>query len=75
LFILQEDSLKDAETAQNVLQRLFTTASAGMTSNSNGVSIDQASNVTLGNGNSVDLVQYRVDSGGNLVGGKGSLTT
>lgn len=75
LFILQEDSLKDAETAQNVLQRLFSTASVGMTSNSIGVSIDQAKNVTLGNGNSVDLVQFRVDSGGNLVGGKGSSTT
>lgn len=74
LFILQEDSLKDAETAQNVLQRLFSTASVGMTSNSIGVSIDQAKNVTLGNGNSVDLVQFRVDSGGNLVGGKGSST-
>jgi hypothetical protein len=72
LFILQEDSLTDAETAQSILQRLFTNASAGMTSNSNGVTIDQARNVTLGKGNSVDLVQYRVDSGGNLVGGKPS---
>ena len=69
LFILQQDSLQDAETAQNMLQRLFTTASVGMASGSNGVSVDQAKNVTLGNGNSVDLVQYRVDSGGNLVGG------
>lgn len=74
LFILQEDSLKDAETAQNVLQRLFTTASVSKTSNGNGVTLEQARNVTLGNGNSVDLVQHRVDSGGNLVGGAGSST-
>jgi hypothetical protein len=68
LFILQEDSLKDAEIAQSALQRLFTTASVARTNNGNGVSLDQARNVTLGGGNSVDLVQRRVDSGGNLVG-------
>ncbi|KAB5562895.1 hypothetical protein GE09DRAFT_1172075 [Coniochaeta sp. 2T2.1] len=72
LFILQEDNLGDAETAQNVLQRLFTTASVGLAGKSEGVSIEQARNVTVGNGNSVDLVQYRVDSGGNLVGGRRS---
>jgi hypothetical protein len=70
LFILQEDSLNDAETAQNVLQRLFSAASVQTVSGVEGVSVDQARNVTLGNGNSIDLVQYRVDSGGNLVGGR-----
>lgn len=74
LFILQEDSLADAEAAQNVLQTLFTKASAGTVSGGNSVSIDQARNVTLGNGNSADLIHFRVDSGDNLVGGNGTST-
>lgn len=70
LRILQEDSLKDAESAQNALQRVFSLVSQGKTDTSKVVTVGQASNVTLSSGNSVDLVNFRVDTGGNLVGGR-----
>lgn len=71
LFILQEDNLDNAEAAQISLQRLFTSASQAKIDSSKAVTVDQARNVTLGNRNSVDLVNKRVDAGGNLVGGGG----
>jgi hypothetical protein len=69
LFILQEDNLDNAEAAQTSLQRLFTSASQAKDDSSRAVTVDQARNVTLGNRHSVDLVNKRVDTGGNLVGG------
>ncbi|KAK3693786.1 hypothetical protein B0T22DRAFT_496441 [Podospora appendiculata] len=64
LFILQEESLSDAETAQSTLQRFFTSASSGSSStSSNSVNVETAQNVTLGNGNSIDLVGYGIMAG------------
>jgi hypothetical protein len=74
LFILQEDTLDNAESAQTSLQRLFTSASQAKVDSSKAITVDQARNVTLGNRNSVDLVNQRVDTGGNLVGGSVSST-
>jgi hypothetical protein len=72
LFILQLESLETAETAQGALQQFFTEASQGSPTGDAGVSIDQARNITLGNGNSVDLVQFLVDTGALLAGGNGT---
>ncbi|KAK5654358.1 hypothetical protein OQA88_7267 [Cercophora sp. LCS_1] len=58
LFILQEETINDAKNGQVTLQRFFNTASPGST----GVSVEAARNVTLGNGNTVDLVDFRVDT-------------
>ncbi|KAK4192585.1 hypothetical protein QBC35DRAFT_373531 [Podospora australis] len=55
LYILQEDSLPDAETAQVHLQKFFSTS---------GISVEAARNVTVGGGRSVDLIDFRVDVGG-----------
>ncbi|KAK1758527.1 hypothetical protein QBC47DRAFT_144275 [Echria macrotheca] len=56
LYILQEETLNDAKTAQSILQRFFNSAAPG----SGGVSIDRARNVTLGNSNTIDLVDFLI---------------
>ncbi|PKS09182.1 hypothetical protein jhhlp_003796 [Lomentospora prolificans] len=69
LFVLQEDGLSDASRAQSILQRFFTTSG---TVNGRGSSLttDQASNIDLGNGNTVDLVNFRVNTGSGSTGGR-----
>lgn len=62
LFILQEQSLDNAGDAQQTLQEFL--------SDSNPLS--SASNITLQNGNTADLVNFRVDIGGGPVGGRTS---
>ncbi|TLD21887.1 hypothetical protein PspLS_07816 [Pyricularia sp. CBS 133598] len=66
LFILQQESLQTAEQAQGELQRFFTAASGR--AGTPGVTIEQARNVTLLNGNSANLVDFAVDLGAGLVG-------
>lgn len=51
LYILQEESLANAETAQTALQSFFSSSTS---------TVDEASNLTLSNGNSVDLVSFQV---------------
>lgn len=65
LFVLQQDSVADASTAQTALQSFLSSSSATITS---------ASNVTLSPGNSIDLVNFRVDAGTGLVGSRNSAT-
>ncbi|KAK4151902.1 hypothetical protein C8A00DRAFT_44951 [Chaetomidium leptoderma] len=57
LYILQEDSLAEAETAQVALQKFFGGGGAGS------VSVDAARNVTVGDGRSVNLVDFVLDMG------------
>ncbi|KAI0487613.1 hypothetical protein F4859DRAFT_525699 [Xylaria cf. heliscus] len=63
LFVLQEKSVDQASTAQNLLQKFFSSADSSTTA-------DQARNITIGNSNSVDLVDLFVDVGAGRVGGK-----
>lgn len=65
LFVLQQDSVADASTAQTALQSFLSSSSA---------TIASASNVTLSPGNSIDLVNFRVDAGTGLVGARNSAT-
>jgi hypothetical protein len=64
LYILQEDSLSDAEAAQMTLQRFFSSGSGSSSSSGGGVSVEAARNVTVGDGRSVDLVDFVVHMGG-----------
>ncbi|AEO65148.1 uncharacterized protein THITE_2111862 [Thermothielavioides terrestris NRRL 8126] len=65
LAILQADSLADAITAQMALQKFFGDSSSSTdASSSSGISVDAARNVTVGDGKSVDLVDFTVDLGG-----------
>jgi hypothetical protein len=68
LFILQQETLQDATTAQTALQRFFSNASQGSRSQTGGVTQQQAVNVTLGGGNSIDLVHFLVDVTGGTAG-------
>lgn len=61
LFVLQQDSLNDATTAQSTLQTFFASGITGLT-------LAAASNVSLSNGNSIDLVNFHIDAGTGLVG-------
>ncbi|KXX80876.1 hypothetical protein MMYC01_202056 [Madurella mycetomatis] len=74
LFILQEDSLAEAEAAQVTLQRFFSSANSGLGSFNSGVSVEAARNITVGSGKSVDLIDFVVDVGGptGRVGGTSS---
>ncbi|KAI0905220.1 hypothetical protein F4823DRAFT_147434 [Ustulina deusta] len=62
LFVLQEKSVDQASTAQNLLQEFFSDADSNITA-------DQARNITIGDSNSVDLVNLFVDVGTGRLGG------
>ncbi|KAI8951833.1 hypothetical protein F4801DRAFT_266537 [Xylaria longipes] len=62
LFVLQEKSVDQASTAQNLLQEFFNSAGSE--------TADQARNITIGDNNSVDLVDLFVDVGTGRVGGR-----
>lgn len=65
LFVLQQDTLSEASTAQSTLQTFF---------DSTAITIDKASNISLSNGNSIDLVNFRIDAGTGLVGSRTTST-
>ncbi|TIC95591.1 hypothetical protein CH35J_008608 [Colletotrichum higginsianum] len=69
LLILERQSLMAATTAQTVLQRFFTTADQGGRQQNGGVTPTQALNVTLGGGNSVDLVNFLITIPGGIQAG------
>lgn len=69
LFVLQETTLDAAESAQITLQQLFADANGRA---AGGVDVDRAKNVTLGNGNSIDLVNLVVHTASGAKGGKGA---
>ncbi|KAI1126131.1 hypothetical protein F5Y10DRAFT_216537 [Nemania abortiva] len=62
LYVLQEKSVDEASSAQNLLQSFFNSAGSDTTA-------DQARNITLGDSNSVDLVDLSVDVGAGIIGG------
>ncbi|ROW13898.1 hypothetical protein VPNG_03616 [Cytospora leucostoma] len=59
LFILQQDTLADATTAQSTLQMFLASTST---------TIASASNISLSAGASIDLVNFHIDAGTGLVG-------
>lgn len=59
LYILQQDNLDEATTAQSTLQMFFSSTST---------TISSASNISLSAGNSIDLVNFHIDAGMGLVG-------
>lgn len=62
LYVLQEKSVDQASSAQNLLQVFFNTVGSGTT-------VDQAQNITIGGSNTVDLINLFVDVGVGRVGG------
>lgn len=68
LYVLQEQSVSEASTAQTGLERFFNQASNTNTQMDT-VTEEEAKNVTVGGTNSVDLVNFRIDLGEGIVGG------
>ncbi|OAA48593.1 Epidermal growth factor-like, type 3 [Metarhizium rileyi] len=61
LFILQKQGVDRAISSQAVLQRLFTKATGGSNQSGGQVTKQEASDVNLGNGFSVNLVDFSLD--------------
>ena len=64
LYILQEESSSDAERAQSDLQAFFSRFGRGSASRRD------AKNVTIGDENSIDLIDFRIDLGQGAIGGR-----
>ncbi|KAL7920806.1 hypothetical protein ACQKWADRAFT_150580 [Trichoderma austrokoningii] len=72
LYVLQEDSIDAANTAQTELQQFFTQASQAITKYGSEVTVKQASSISIGGNRTVDLVDATVDIGQGPVGSKTS---
>ncbi|KAL7951951.1 hypothetical protein V8C42DRAFT_23073 [Trichoderma barbatum] len=70
LYVLQEDSVDAANTAQTQLQLFFTEATQSITKLGSQVTIKEASSISIGGNRTVDLVDTTVDIGQGPVGGK-----
>lgn len=69
LYIFQEKTLADASTAQTSVQSFFSSVQSGRNTTSE-VTTNQAANVTVGGGNTIDFVNLFVDVGAGRVGGR-----
>ncbi|KAI2627226.1 hypothetical protein GGS21DRAFT_259370 [Xylaria nigripes] len=65
LFVLQEKTIDQASVAQSSIQTFLDHVDSKTTAS-------QAGNITIGNSNSIDLVNFRVDVGARIVGGGGN---
>lgn len=68
LYVLQEQSITEASSAQTGLERFFNQASKANPQLEAPTEKD-AMNVTFGGANSVDMVNYRIDLGKGIIGG------
>ncbi|KAL7621148.1 hypothetical protein AAE478_008464 [Parahypoxylon ruwenzoriense] len=70
LFVFQQETLDDASTAQTSIQKFFSNVDSTQNMSSS-MTIEQATNLTIGGGNTIDLVNLFVDVGnGQKVGGR-----
>ncbi|KAI1451695.1 hypothetical protein F4805DRAFT_81939 [Annulohypoxylon moriforme] len=69
LYIFQEKTLADASTAQTSVQSFFSSVASGRNTTSP-VTTNQATNVTVGGGNTIDFVNLFVDVGAGKIGGR-----
>ncbi|KAL7789614.1 hypothetical protein V8C43DRAFT_98124 [Trichoderma afarasin] len=70
LYVLQEDSVDAANTAQTQLQQFFTEATQSITQLGSQVTVKEASSISIGGNRTVDLVDTKVNIGQGPVGGK-----
>ncbi|KAH6605590.1 hypothetical protein Trco_004743 [Trichoderma cornu-damae] len=70
LYVLQEDSVDAANTAQTQLQQFFSQATQAITKYGSEVTVKEASSISIGGNRTVDLVDTMVDIGQGPVGGK-----
>ncbi|KAL7792604.1 hypothetical protein V8C37DRAFT_402329 [Trichoderma ceciliae] len=70
LYVLQEDSVDAANTAQTQLQQFFSQATQAITQYGAEVTVKEASSISIGGNKTVDLVDSWVNVGRGPVGGK-----
>ncbi|RFU73274.1 hypothetical protein TARUN_8985 [Trichoderma arundinaceum] len=70
LYVLQEDSVDAANTAQTQLQQFFSQATQAITKLGSQVTVKEASSISIGGNRTVDLVDTTVNIGQGPVGGK-----
>ncbi|UNI24135.1 hypothetical protein JDV02_009908 [Purpureocillium takamizusanense] len=70
LYILQEESVNAAETAQTGMQALFSRASSSKTRLNDQVTEKEAKKVAIGGDNTINLVDFTVDVGKGPIGRK-----
>ncbi|EGX95102.1 hypothetical protein CCM_03374 [Cordyceps militaris CM01] len=69
LFVLQERGVNNAQDAQSGVQTFLTKITTADSSNGPKITQKEASNITIGNGGSLNLVNFHIDLGDGLVGG------
>ncbi|KAM3550974.1 hypothetical protein ARSEF4850_008087 [Beauveria asiatica] len=72
LFVLQEQGVNTAQDAQSDVQAFLTKITASDAVNGPKITQKQASNITIGHGSSINLVDFHIDLGNGLVGGIGA---
>ncbi|KAJ3494485.1 hypothetical protein NLG97_g4048 [Lecanicillium saksenae] len=72
LFVLQEQGVNNAQDAQSYIQAFLTKLGASDSGNGAKITQKEASNVTISNRASINLVDFSIDAGSGLVGGKGA---
>ncbi|KAM3520833.1 hypothetical protein MY4038_009271 [Beauveria bassiana] len=72
LFVLQEQDVNTAQDAQSDVQAFLTKITASDAVNGPKITQKQASNITIGNGSSINLVDFHIDLGNGLLGGIGA---
>ncbi|PTB68354.1 hypothetical protein BBK36DRAFT_1115108 [Trichoderma citrinoviride] len=70
LYVLQEDTVDAANTAQTQLQQFFTQATQSITKLGSQVTVKEASSISIGGNRTVDLVDATVNIGDGPVGKK-----
>jgi hypothetical protein len=65
LYVLQEEDVDSAVTAQTSLQRFFTNVGRGL---SDAGVLEDASNLNIGDDNTIDLVDFTINLGNGPVG-------
>ncbi|KAM3475855.1 hypothetical protein MY5147_003520 [Beauveria neobassiana] len=72
LFVLQEQDVNTAQDAQSDVQAFLTKITASDAVNGPKTTQKQASNITIGNGSSINLVDFHIDLGNGPLGGIGA---
>ncbi|KAL6874874.1 hypothetical protein J3F83DRAFT_728953 [Trichoderma novae-zelandiae] len=70
LYVLQEDSVDAANTAQTQLQQFFSQATQSITKLGSQVTVKEASSISIGGNRTIDLVDATVNIGEGPVGSK-----
>lgn len=71
LFVLQEQGVNTAQDAQSYVQTFLTKITTANSGTGPKITQKEASNITIGNGGSINLVGFSIDLGNGLVGGTG----